>query len=284
MKNMTIRMIAIRPASRLWRRNASPRVGLTRGVRELRDRERQLAELEDRDQVLGLGQRVAADAALADLDLAAGDRLVDHRGADHLAVEDDREELAHVVPGEVREQLLPLRLEGEVDRAPARLSAPMLAAAIWSPENSGGNWVRSTSWPADMLRRRPSGTKSRRPVVPDEVPDLVRVLDTRHLDDDPVRSLGDHLGLGHTGCVDPVPDDLLHDVEVGLGGDLALGREHLVLDPQTAAQVETQLGLEGAALRPSPGTGRGTATTLSTRASRPMTTIRIGPARRIGAG
>ena len=43
---------------------------------------------------------------------------------------------------------------------------------------------------------------------PDEVPDLVRVLDARHLDDDPVVALGDDLGLRDAGLVDAVDDDL----------------------------------------------------------------------------
>ena len=53
MKNMTIR-IAIAPPSRLWGRNLSPSVGLTVVFGQLGDRERQLAELQDRHQVLGL--------------------------------------------------------------------------------------------------------------------------------------------------------------------------------------------------------------------------------------
>ncbi len=72
-------------------------------------------------RLVRLGERVAADPALADLDLAARDGLVDDRGADDLAVEDDGEVLADVGRREVGELVLALVLEREVDRAAARL-------------------------------------------------------------------------------------------------------------------------------------------------------------------
>ena len=80
MKKMTS-TIAITPAIRLWCRKRSPSVGADLLARQLLDRERQLAELQDRDEVLRLRPREAADAAGLDLDLAAGDRAL-IRGAE----------------------------------------------------------------------------------------------------------------------------------------------------------------------------------------------------------
>ena len=66
-------------------------------ARQLLDRERQRAELQDGDQVLRVLGREPAKAATADLDLPVRDRLVDDRGGDDGAVQGDREVLADVL-------------------------------------------------------------------------------------------------------------------------------------------------------------------------------------------
>ena len=234
------------------------------GVRELLDRERQLAELEDRDQVLRVGQRVAADrAALADLHLAVGDRLVDHRCGDDLAVEHDREVVAGVVGRVAGEQVLARGLQGEVDRALARLvradrgRRDLVAREQHTVHGGRGVALRVERLLRQLLAGDGRGLAERDEVEParraHEVADLVGVLDARHLDDDPVVALDHDLGLGDTRLVDAVDDDLAQDVQVIARRRLALGRQHLVLDPQAALQIETQLGLEVVRSYPRPG-------------------------------
>src|SRR4029079_11293511 len=91
-----------------------------RDVRELLDREWQRAELEDGDEVGGLLQRVAADPARRDLDVPAGDRVLDLRRRDDPRVEDDREIVADVLRRVVAEQFGALILEDEGDHAALR--------------------------------------------------------------------------------------------------------------------------------------------------------------------
>ncbi len=115
----------MRPASRLWLRNCSPSVARDLLGRQLLDRERQRAELEDRDELVGLLRGKATDAAGADLHLAVGDRVLDDRRRDHRAVERDREVLAGVLRRELGELLGTglgaAAFEHEVDRKPAAL-------------------------------------------------------------------------------------------------------------------------------------------------------------------
>ena len=61
-------------------------------------------------------------------------------------------------------------------------------------------------------------------------------------DDDPVRTLGDHLGLGDTEAVDPALDDLPGLVERGTARRLVVGRLCLQGDLGAALEVEAKLG------------------------------------------
>jgi hypothetical protein len=94
------------------------------------------------------------------------------------------------------------------------------------------------------LRERTEGDEVETARGADEAPDLVRVLDARHLDDDPVVALDDDLRLGDARLVDAIDDDLAQHGEVVAARDLAFGRQHLVLDPQAPLQVESELGLQ----------------------------------------
>ena len=60
-------------------------------------------------------------------------------------------------------------------------------------------------------------------------------------DDDPVRALGDHLGLGDTEAVDPALDDLPGLVERGTARRLVVGRLRLQGDLGAALEVEAEL-------------------------------------------
>ena len=202
-----------------------------RRVRELLDRERQLAELQDRDQVLGLGQRVAADAAAGVI--WTWPLGIESWMTGALMTSPSRtiaKYVADVAPRcSPRTSRLPSVLEREVDRPLARLVRRRCwRAATWSPENRtqliGGRrrtGVRDpcrdpASGPA-LAGVLPSGTKSRRPVVPTSSRIWSTFGDARHLDHDPVVALDDDLGLRDAGLVDAVEDDLAHDVEVVAG-------------------------------------------------------------------
>ena len=89
-----------------------------------------------------------------------------------------------------------------------------------------------------------------------EAADRVRIGNAGQLDDDPVAALdGDHR-LRDTRRVDPVLDDRPDDFEVLGPGRLALDRERLVLDAQSALQVEPDLRLEDAIGLPRHGQAR----------------------------
>src|SRR3546814_3604929 len=59
--------------------------------------------------------RLLGGEAAADLAAAAGDRFADHRGAQHLAVEDDGEALPDILRRQVGEAPRALRVEAEID-------------------------------------------------------------------------------------------------------------------------------------------------------------------------
>jgi len=88
---------------------------------------------------------------------------------------------------------------------------------------------------------------------PDEAPDRVDVRDPRQLDDDAVVTLDDDDGLGDAGRVHAPLDDVLdHAERLTRRLDAILGK-CLVLDPQSALEVETELRLD----RPPRAIGRG---------------------------
>ena len=212
--------------------------------RQLQDRERQRAELQDGDQVVRLGRREAADPAGRDLDLAVRDGALDLRRGDHGRVEGDREELADVVGGEVGEALRAVVLEHEVDGE---------AAALVLADRRGRDLVaaeqRGRLGEVDDLAlgraRGPERDEVEAAGLADELAHGVGVGDARQLDDDAVVALGHHDGLGDAGRVHPALDDVLDDRHVGGGRRLALDLLRLVLDAQAAGQVEAQLRLDG---------------------------------------
>src|SRR4029079_15257839 len=76
--------------------------------------------------------------------------------------------------------------------------------------------------------------------------DRVGVGDARELDDDAVGALGRDDRLGHACRVDAALDDLADDLEGLRPGRLVADRLRLVLDPETALEVQPELRLERA--------------------------------------
>ena len=172
-------------------------------------------------------------------------------------------------------------------------SAPMLAAETWSPENRTQLIVclashrcaihaGSSFWPA-LAGVLPSGTKSRRPVVPTRSR-IWSTLVTPGISTT-IRSVP---CTTTSGSVTPDLSIRLRTIwritarSAGLGTLPSAGSTwYSIRSPPWRSRPSFV-----SRVRPSvvPIDGRGTATKLSTRASRPMTMIRIGAARRIGAG
>ena len=233
-------------------------------ARQLCDRERQRAELEDRDQLVRLCGREPPRPPPVIWPCAVRDRALDRRRGDHPLVEGDREELADVLGGVLGEELTarlrPIVLELEVDRE---------AVVLVLAHGGRGDLVATEqrrvliAWEHLAGGRRacvPSGTKSSWPVVPDEPADGIDVRDARQLDDDAVRALDDDDGLGDAGRVHPPLDDVLDDAH-------RLGRRR------------RRRPWAGPGTRPA-GRPRGRARAWS----RPTATARPPPRRRAGGG
>ena len=122
-------------------------------------------------------------------------------------------------------------------------SVPTVADETWSPLNSGGYVAASIVWPLGHLRR-PERDEVEAAGLADEPADGLGVGDARQLDDDAVGALGRDDGLGDAGRVDPALDDVLDDRHVAGGRLLALDGDRLVLDAETARQVEAELRLD----------------------------------------
>ena len=80
--------------------------------------------------------------------------------------------------------------------------------------------------------------------MPDQPADRIDVRDARQLDDDAVRALDHDDRLGHAGRVHPPLDDVLDDAHPLGGRRHAVLGQRLVLDPETALEVEPELGLD----------------------------------------
>jgi hypothetical protein len=172
------------PARRLWLKELLAESRADRLGRQLDHRERQRAELEDRHELGRLGQRIAADArVLADLDVAAGDRVLDHWRRDDLAVEDDREVVADVAGRVVGEELRALVLQGEGDDALAELvGADRGACQLLTGEQR--RELRLVDRVALLLGDLAERDEVETAGLSDESPDRLGIGDARQLDDD----------------------------------------------------------------------------------------------------
>ncbi len=224
-------------------------------ARLLLERERQRAVVEDGDQRVHLLGREAAGAAAGDDPRPAGDRALDDRRRDHLAVQHDREELADVLARVVAEERGAVRLQAEPD-GPTRPSRPWTGRPGRSARHRRAAAPRSGA----VGRRRPgsvpgalwvpylaagSGTKSSLPVwtrrarISSGFFAFGRSTMTRSvpcgLDD----------GLRDAGRVDPVLDDRLGRRErARIGLPVADGQEP-VLDLEATDEVQAELRLHG---------------------------------------
>ena len=164
---------------------------------------------------------------------------------------------------------------------------PTEADAIWSPLNSGGVPLadRSRTWPS-LAGRRAERDEVEPAGLADELADGVDVRDARQLDDHAVAALGQDDRLRHAGRVHAPLDDVLDDAHGRCGRRLAVLGQRLVLDAEAALQVEPELGLDRARLRPAldeSGSLRPGKKSMR-RAATPMSRMRMGPALRIRAG
>ena len=189
-----------------------------------RERCRQRAGAEQHRQILRCPRREAA----ADLPRAAGDRLADHRRAEHLSVEHDRERLADIGAGDFGEAARALGVEPESDDRFAGLlvegrggidqpiafqhgAAPdriQLVAAPLDPRQQ----LDPGRQPRAALQARPARTliekmKGHLRRGAEKRLDPARVLNARQLDDQPVAALAHDRRLDNAGFVDTPPDD-----------------------------------------------------------------------------
>ena len=213
-------------------------------ARERRDRERQRAELEDGHQVRGVLGVEPGQPAAGDLDVAAGDRVLDDRRRDDRAVERDREVAPDVLARCSRRTVLaPSSFSTKSTAGRPFWSVPTVAEATWSPLNSGGNCLRSSCWPS-VTWVEPSGTKSSRPVWPTS-------LRTASGSVTPGSSTTTRSApwVVTTGSETPVvftrrSTMSLMTRHVAGRRRLALDRQRLVFDAQAALEVEAQLRLD----------------------------------------
>ncbi len=134
---------------------------------------------------------------------------------------------------------------------------PGLAAVRCSPVNSGGSGSPGSGCALGHAGRAAGRRRGSEPVGrerderqlagrPDEPLDLLAIGRTRELDDDPVGPVDRHDRLGHAGGVHAPLDDVADRRHRCRVGRLAVDREGLVLDPETALEVEPELGLDDA--------------------------------------
>ena len=128
-------------------------------------------------------------------------------------------------------------------RPPVVPSWPIVALDSSSPLKSGGNSSRSMTSPAFFVDRA-EGDEIEAPGLADEAADGVRIGDAGQLDDDPVGALRRDDRLGDAGRVHPPLDDLADDLEVLGSRDLVADLLRLVLDAETAAEVEAEPRLD----------------------------------------
>ena len=246
----------------VWCRNSRPSVA---GIWSLvigSDRERQGAVAEHGHEVVHVdGREAAADLAgavvIGSLMNGADTTLPSRTIAKKWLMFSLEQSANRLLPGS--------RRVNETARSPDVLSTAGLAVSIWSPLNRAGSGT-GRGWPSIDAGRPAAGRRSRAVDIrrqrhevepagrPDELLDRLGVLDARQLDDDAVGTDGVDKRLGDTGRVHAALDDVADRVHrVGVGDAVAhlLG---LVLDPESALQVEPELPLETARIH---GAGRG---------------------------
>ena len=184
-------------------------------------RRRQRARPQQHREVVG---RCGGETA-ADLTAPAGDRLADHRRADHLAVQHDGEAVVDVGPRDVGEAPRADGVEGEVDHplAGLRIGAGarigQVAAIDVDPPAHRDLLVRVVLHRQEVhaRRRRRSGVRVGRLVdqlerhvrgLAEQLLDPVGIADAGQLHDDAAVALLGDLRIDHAGLVDAAADDL----------------------------------------------------------------------------
>ncbi len=155
--------------------------------------------------------------------------------------------------GVIAEQLRPIALQDEVNGGP-----PVLVLSDRRRLHLVAAEQRRRGLEVEDLALLDLGLAERHEVestgLSDEGPDRVGIGNARHLHHDAVGSLGRHDRLRDAASVDPALDDVLDDGHVARAWLLALDRLGLVLDPQSAFQVEPELRAD---LSPAPVGARG---------------------------